>query len=894
MRPTPLWRRYDRLSGSDPAADVKDELGFHLESKVDDLVARGWRREDARKEARRQFGDILAVQRMGERIGEQMNHRRRLTDYWVDARQDLRFTLRTLRLDAGFTVVAILILALGIGANIAVFSVVNTILLRPLPFPSPQQLVRIVEKDAKSNESGKTYTADATQDFQQQNRTLQCVSGYFAFTGPNNFKLIGNGQPVPATGMLVAEGFFETLGVAPAAGRLFRHEEFIHHAQTTALLSYPYWKRQFKGDRSIIGQTVDLSDKVDLNNKSVVVVGVLPETFDFGAVFSPGAKVDLFVPYIMDDFRGDGNDLGLVGRLKPGISIAQAQNEADTLFPQFYFEHKHPEYGKGYTAQLTGLKQYVSGKLRRSLIVLWCAVGLILLIVCVNLSNLLLARAAARSKEFAMRSALGAGRSRILRQLLTESLVLAISGASLGLGLAWVVLAWLAHQSSLALPLLSMVRLDGAALAWTLAIAIAAAVLFGFAPALRMSSENLQESLKDGGHGASEGRRHDHLRSVLVISQISLACVLLVGAGLLLRSFLRVLDIDLGFEPSRAAAVSVDYDDGGNPARQAAIWQEVVTRASQIPGVEAAGISDNLPMSRNRGWGIAAKGQGPPKNEDFIPVFVYIVSPGYLKAMGMRLLAGRDVSWDDLVNNRDVVIINESVARKLWPGQNPIGRMAIAGGQSSEVIGVIADLRETSAEDEATTQMYLPATKQFGPEGSYLVVRSHMASASLATSVMRTLRDINPGQSAAEFKPIQGLVDHATSPRRFFAVLVGIFAGLGLLLASLGVFGVISYSVTRQTQEIGIKMALGASRSRVQLDVIARTLRLALIGIGIGVVASVAVARLIASLLFHTAPTDPLTFAAMVALLGGVALLAGYLPARRASKIDPMVALRTN
>ncbi len=894
MSPTPLWRRYDRMSGSDPAADVKDELRFHLETRVDDLVAQGWRPEDARKEAERLFGNIRAVQHMGERIGEHMDRRRRLTEYWADALRDFRFTFRTLRLDAGFTVVAILILALGIGANIAVFSVVNTILLRPLPFPNSQQLVRIVEKDAKSNESGKTYTADATQDYEQQNRSFQSVSGYFAFTGPNNFKLSGHGQPVPATGMLVAEGFFETLGVAPAAGRLFRHDEFIHNAQTAALLSYPYWQRQFKGDRSIIGRTVDLSDKVDLNNKSVVVVGVLPKTFDFGAVFSPGAKVDLFVPYIMDDFRDDGNDLALVGRLKPGISIAQAQNEADILFPQFYFEHKHPEYGKGYTAQLTDLKQYVSAKLRRSLIVLWCAVGLILLIVCVNLSNLLLARAAARGKEFAVRSALGAGRSRILRQLLTESLVLAISGAALGLGLAWAVLAWLAHQGSLALPLLGMVRIDGAALEWTLLTAIAAAVLFGTVPALRMSSGNLQESLKDGGHGASEGRRHDRLRSTLVISEIALACVLLVGAGLLLRSFLRVLDVDLGFEPSRAAAVSVDYDDGGNPARQAAIWQQVVTRASQIPGVEAAGISDNLPMSRNRGWGIAAKGQGRPKNEDFIGVFVYIVSPGYLKAMGMHLLAGRDVSWDDLVDNRNVVIINQSVARKLWPGQNPLGRIAIAGGAECEVIGVIGDLRESNVEDDASTQMYLPANKHFGPEGSYLVVRSKIAPSSLAISVMRTLREINPGQSASEFKPIQSLVDHATSPRRFFVLLVGVFAGLGLLLASLGIFGVISYSVTRQTQEIGIRMALGASRSRVQLDVISRTLRLALIGIGIGVIASVAAARLIASLLFHTAPTDPLTFAGMVALLGGVALFAGYLPARRASKIDPMVALRTN
>ena len=865
---------------------LDEELRAHIDLAIEDLVSRGMPEAQARRQALAQFG---GVQQARERYREG----RGLP--WLEIlMRDLRFTLRTLKGDSSFTVIAILILALGIGANIAVFSVVNTILLRPLPFPDSQQLVRIVEKDAKSNESGRTYTADATEEFQHLNRSFHCVSGYFAFTGPNNFKLSGNVQPAPATGMLVAEGFFETLGVEPAIGRLFRHEEFIHHAQPAALLSYPYWKRQFNADRSIIGQTVDLSDKVDLNNKSVIVAGVLPESFDFGAVFSPGAKVDLFVPYIMDDFRDDGNDLALVGRLKPGVTIGRAQSETDTLFPQLYAVKKHPEYGKPYTGQLTGLKQYISGKLRRSLIVLWCAVGVILLIVCVNLSNLLLARTAARGKEFAMRTALGAKRSQILRQLLTESLVLSTAGAGLGLGIAWAVLAWLAHQGSVSLPLLNMVRVDGAALTWTLLIAVGAAVLFGSTPALRMSRADLQEALKDGGHGACEGRKHDRLRSTLVVTEVTLACVLLVGAGLLLRSFLRVLDVDLGFEPSRAAAVSVDYDDGGSPARQASIWQEVVSRASQIPGVEAAGISDNLPMSRNRGWGIAAKGSAQPKDKDFIPVFVYIVSPGYIRAMGMRLISGRDVSWDDLANNRAVVVINESVARRLWPGQNPVGRIAYAGGAQPEVIGVIADVRESSVEEDGSAQMYLPATKQFGPEGSYLVVRSKLPPAALATSVMQTLRDINPGQSASEFKPIQGLVDHATSPRRFFVLLVGVFAGLGLLLASLGIYGVISYSVTRQTQEIGIRMALGATQARVQLDVIKRTLQLALIGIAIGVIASYAVARLIASLLFQTAPTDPLTFAAMVVLLGVVALLAGYLPARRASKIDPMVALRTN
>ena len=858
--------------------ELNEEMASHLQMAVEENMRRHMSAEEARRQALVRFG---GVQQALER------HRESRGLPWLDVLiQDLRFTFRTLRRDSGFTIVAVLILALGIGANIAVFSVVNTILLRPLPFRDPQQLVRIVQKNPKAGESSRTYTADATQDFQQQNHSFQSVSGYFAFTGPDNLKLVGTGQPVPVTSILVAEGFFQTLGVDPSLGHSFRSEEFVKHSQPVALLSYPFWKRQLGGDRSIVGKAINLS------NTSVIVIGVLPDTFDFGSVFSPGAKVDLFAPYIMDDFRDDGNDLALVGRLKHGVTLAQAQSEADQLFPQLYFEHKHPEYGKGYTGQVTGLKDYVSGKLRRSLIVLWCAVGLILLIVCVNLSNLLLARAAARSKEFAMRRALGARRWRLVRQLLTESLILATVGAVLGLGLAYVILSYLAHQGSIALPLLTMVRVDGTVLEWTLLIAVGSAVLFGPAPGLRMSGGNLQEVLKDSG--ASAGRKHNRMRSTLVITEIALACVLLVGAGLLLRSFLRVLDIDLGFQPSRAAAISVDYDDGGNPAKRAAIWQEIVRQSSMIPGVEAAGISDNLPMSRNRSWGIAAKGEEKRDDLGYLPVFVYIVSPGYLKAMGMRLMEGRDISWEDMSNNRSVVIINETVARKLWPGQDPIGRTALAGGTEPQVIGVIADVRESGAEDNAGAQMYLPATKQFGPEGANLVVRSKLPPTAVATSVMGTLRQINPGQPATEFKPIQGLVDRATSPRRFFVLLVGTFACLGLLLASLGIYGVVSYSVTRQTQEIGIRMALGATETRVQLDVIWETLRLALIGIALGMMASLAVARLIASLLFQTAPTDPFTFAGVVVLLGTVALLAGFLPARRASTIDPMVALRVN
>jgi predicted permease len=808
---------------------------------------------------------------------------------WLDVLlQDMRFTFRTLGRDPGFTIIAVLILGLGIGANITVFSVVNTILLRPLPFHTPQELVRILSKNPRGGESSMTYSADAMEELQRQNRSFQSVAGYFAFSGPDNLKRGGNGQPKPVTGLLVTGNFFPSLRVEPSLGRLFTPEESLHNSRPVALLSHAFWKQQFGGNPGILGQAIDL------NKTPVTVIGVLPESFDFGSVFSPGYKVDLYTPVILDDIRDEGNTMALVGRLKPEVTVVQAQAEADLLFPTLHFSLKHPEYGGSYTGHVLGLKDYVSGKLRQSLIVLWCAVGLILLIVCVNLSNLLLARGAARTNEFAMRTALGAGRWRLLQQLLTESLLLSFTGALLGLVIAFAITIYLAHQGSIALPLLSSVRVDGAALAWTLLVAVSAAVLFGLAPGLRFSSGDLQEALKDSGRGAAGSRQHDGLRSVLIVSEIALACVLLVGAGLLLRSFLRILDVDLGFTPSRAASISLDYDDKGDPAQRRVIWQEILRRVQAIPGVETAGITDDLPMSRNRSWGISAKGKSYRKGE-LESTFVYIVSPGYLNAIGMHLVEGRDIRWDDNDKKTGVVIINETVARRLWPGQDPIDRMASAGGTDARVIGVVADVHESSIEGNPGWQMYLPGVSPlFGPNMGQLVVRTKVPPEMLASSVMSTLRQINPGQPATEFRPIQNLVDHVVSPRRFFVLLVAVFAALGLILASLGIYGVVSYSVTQRTQEIGIRMALGASQSRVQMAVLARTLLLALIGIATGTVASLLTANLIASLLFGTAATDRLTFFGTSLLLLLVALLAGYIPAWRASRINPMVALRNN
>jgi predicted permease len=859
--------------------ELDAEMASHLEMAIEENIRRGMNPEEARRKAMVRFGGV-------QQAREQQREARGLP--WLDVlMQDLRFTLRTLSRDRGFAIIAVLILALGIGANIAGFSVVNTILLRPLPFRDPQQLVWLAGNNGAGGLSDMTYRVDAYEDYARANRSFQEMTAFSPYYSLSETKLVGNGTPKPLQSVWVAGNFFQMLGVQPVLGRQFTPEESVKGGRPVALLSYAFWQRQFHGDPAIVGQAITLGDE------RVTVIGVLPESFDFGAVFAPGTKMDLFVPLKMDIIRSWGHMLSVVGRLKPGVTIGQAQAEANVLYPQIRIAVQgNDSWSTDVMTSMLGLKDYISGKLRRSLIVLWCAVGLILLIVCVNLSNLLLARSAARSKEFAMRSALGAGRGRLVRQLLTESLVLSGAGALLGLSFAYAVVAYLAHQGSLALPLLSSVRVDASVLGWTLLIAIFAGLLFGVAPAFRISRGNLQDALKDSGHGASDSRTHERMRALLVVSEIGLACVLLVGAGLLLHSFLNVMRVDLGFEPSHAAAIKVDYDDGGNRDRRGAVLQNMLQRISVIPGIEAAGISDMLPLDRNRSWDLWAKGTyDKTKNYD---AFVYIVTPGYLKAMGLRLRSGRDFDWNDTSKSEPVIIINEAAARREWPGQDPLGRLAEGIGQGdTRVVGVISDVRESSVEESASPAVLVPVT-QAGPEGAELVVRTKLPPDVLASSVMGTLRQMNPGQPATEFRPIQQLVDHATSPRRFFMLLVSIFAGLGLLLASLGIYGVISYSVTRQTQEIGIRMALGASRSRVQAAVIRRTLRLALIGLVAGVVASVGVAKLIASLLYGTAPGDPVTFLGMVILLVVVALLAGYIPARRASRIDPMIALRTN
>jgi len=880
-------------------ADLEAEIASHLEMAIEENLQRGLSYREARRQALVRFGGL-------DMAKDQHREARGLMKLDI-LMQDIRHTLRSLGRDRGFTLVAILILALGIGANVAVFSVVNTLLLRPLPFQNADRLMWIAPPPTKCGQSCATYSTDAYDEFRTYSHSFQDVTGYFAFSGPGNLSLNRGGAPIPATSIDVIANFFQLLGVEPAMGRAFRPEDALNGAAPVILISDAWWRTQFNADPDIVGKAFDM------NGTQTTVIGVLPRNFDFGAVFSPGAKVDAITPLnLYGPPRNWGNIITMIGRVKPGVTLAQAQQDAEAAAPHMCWNNNRPlscgsyarKNGEGGVVPVP-LKDHVSGKLHRSLVVLWSAVGTILLIACVNLSNLLLARAASRSKEFAMRGALGATRFRIVRQLLTESLILSLSGAVLGLGLAYILVSWFAHQGAIALPLLSTLHIDGAALAWTLLIAISAAVLFGLVPGLRMAGGNLYETLKDSGQGSGQSRKHDRIRSILVVSEVALACVLLVGAGLLLRSFLHVLDVDLGFQPERAAAVKVEYDDtvpgdkDGSLAAQkrAAIFQEVIARVSAIPGVEAAGISDYLPLGQNRAWGMPwPKGVKHPDQSPGSPL-VYVVTPGYLRAMGTRV-QGRDFTWADGPKSQNVVMIDKALANYLaglahWPNGNAIGQMLDTGGNGSQIVGVVDDVHEETTEGDTGWQIYYPFI-QASPNQAQLVIRTTLPPASLAGNVLRTLRDMNPKQPAAEFKPIQSLVNHANSSRQFFMLLVAAFATLGIILAALGIYGVISYSVTQRTQEIGIRMALGASRSIVVGSVLSRTLRLAVIGIGVGALVSLLVSKAIAALLFNTAPSDPIAFGGMVVLIGTVAVLAGYLPARRASSINPMVALRNN
>jgi predicted permease len=853
-------------------ADLARELQADLELEEEEQRERGLPAEEARYAAQRAFGNTTLIREQTRAAWSRV---------WVESLlRDLGYGVRGMRRNAGSTLFAILIVGLGIGGASTVFSVVNALLLRPLPFRDPGQLVFI--------SNGENYSTQAEQfsDLRDQNRSFSDLAGWSGYYRAGDSELTGTGEPERLTSVPVTQNLFPLLGVEPAFGRSFTREECEgkYSAPTAMLLSNSFWRRRFASDPTVVGK------KLTLNNQPVTVIGVLPASFDFASIFAPGTPIDAFIPWpLTDDAKPHGNTMSIVGRLKPGVTIGGAQAELHVLAKQL--NSQHPERNP-VQPRLVPLDEHVSGQVRPALVVLMCAVGLVMLIVCANLSHLQMARMATRQKEMAIRAALGAGRFRLLRQVLTESVTLSCCGAALGLFLAVAGTRELAHLNTFNLPLLESVRVDRTTLIFTLLATVATGLLFGLAPAFQVLASKLRDGLQDAGRGWSGSRRHGWFRDGLAVSQFALACLLLVGAALLIQSFLRVLDVNLGYQPERAAALRIDPSFRvASLEQQNSFIDDVLRRTRSVPGITAAGITDVLPLGGDRSWQVAGKGQVYKKDE-YPEAFIRVVSDGYFEALGIPLKSGRKLTESDRASKELVVVVNETLARTLWPGQNPIGQIMTQDG-GRRVVGVVGDVHHGGPERSGGSEMYLPMRQTGDYAAMELVVRTVLPPDSLAAGIRTALRAIDPNLPVKDFQTLQGLVDKDISPRRFLVILLAGFAGFALLLASLGIYALISYSVNERTKEIGMRMALGASSGLVQRDVLTKTLRLALAGVALGTVGSFALSKWIESLLFGTTPTNPAVFSGVIVLLCAVALLAAYAPARRASRIDPMEALRT-
>jgi predicted permease len=867
------------------AADANDELLTFLDERVEHLVARGMTPEAARAEALLRLGVPLddASERLRDSAGkrERSVRTRRTLD---DLVQDMRFALRTLGRDRAFTISAIAIISLGIGASATVFSVADALLVRPLPFRDPGQLVWMANGKG-GGLSGQTAQVNHLLALHESARSFSDVAGYFAFYGVGDASLIRNGDAIRLSTVPVTQNFFSMLGVEPILGRSFTPEESTSDVTSVVMLSYNLWQHEFASDPAIIGKSITL------NNTPQTIVGVLPPSFDFGSIFAPGTRIDLFIPFPLTEANDrQGNTLAFIGRLKPGATIASATAEMAVLAPQI--TAIRPDRN-AFTPFLASLRSHVVGQIHSALVMLAFAVGTVMLIVCANLSNLLLVRASARRKEMAVRAALGAGRHRLVRQMLTESVLLSVAGAALGLVLAVIGTRMISRLQTVNLPLLSDVRIDASALAFIVALAVIAGLMFGMAPALQLSELGVNDALKASGRGTTGNRGARRMRTALVASEIALACVLLVGSGLLVRSFLRLLDVDLGFRPEMVTAIRIDPDQQvlSSQSRFSSYVDEALRLTKEIPGVQAAAITDGLPLGKNRTWWVRAEGE-MRKDMGMPLAYIRLASDGIVGAMGMQLVAGRDLAASDDSAHERVVMINETMARTLWPGQSAIGKVALID-TARRVVGVVRDVRHLALDQDAGLELYIPYRQIMDYPIVDLVVRSTVPPASLGKSVRAALAPISPNIALNQMQTLSEIVDRSVSPRRFFTLLLTAFAVFALALALFGIYGVISYTVAHQQQEIGVRMALGATQRVVQRKILGETLELAVIGIVLGTAASWLVARLLRSQLFGVSSTDPATYIAMVLVVTAVALLSGYLPARRASLIDPTVAFRS-
>ncbi len=805
--------------------------------------------------------------------------------------QDLRFGLRMLAKNPGFTAIAVITLALGIGANTAIFSVVNTILLRPLPYPQADRLEQVMRHYKSGNEPAVSATKFVF--WRQHNRVFSGLAAYDLLAG--GFNLTGGAQAEHITGIRVSADFFRVLGVSPALGRDFTGEEERPGGPDVVVLSNGLWKQRFGGDASIIGKPVSLS------GKSYTVIGVMPAGFES----NPAAQTWFPLRPVLNP-QEQSNLFLVLGRLKSGIRPERAQTDMARVGEAF--RQQYPDLmDKTESVAAVNYQQSLTGDTRPALLVLMGAVGLVLLIACANVANLLLARAIGRNKEIAIRTAVGADRSRLVRQLLTESTMLALAGGGLGLLVAEVGLRNLLTLVPENLPQIAQAGIDKPALIFTVLVALATGILFGLAPAFQTSRINLNDSLREGGGRTTGGARHGRLRSLLVVAEIALSLVLLAGAALLIETFINLRDVSPGFDPQNVLTMKLSLTDSkyNTTAAVTQFFRQVLDRTEATPGIQKAAFVTSLPMEIGPDLPFKIAGRKDNSTGD---AEWRTITPHYFSAMKISMLDGRAFRDSDSAHSAGVVIINKTLAHDFFPGQNPIGQhLTIGGGmgpefadESREIVGVVGDTKEQGLDNPARATVFIPwsqepdAFTRFGNQllPACLVARTRVSPMSLSAGVAKQVLEADSTQPVFQIQSLASIVGDSIARQHFDMILLGIFAVMALLLASIGIYGVISYSVTQRTHEIGIRLALGAQRGDVLALIVGQGLKLTLAGVAIGVVAALLAMRLLHSLLFGVKPSDPVTLVIVATLLTGSALLASYLPARRATKVDPMVALR--
>ena len=795
--------------------------------------------------------------------------------------QDVRYALRQLRKNPGFAAVALITLALGIGANSAIFSVIETVVLRPLPFADPDRLVWLNGKMPQTDEGG-VSPADF-MDYRAGNRSFEEIGAMSqaVMAGPSN---LSGDKPEQVITNLASANFFDTLGVRLLLGRDFQSEDEQASAPQAAILGYGVWKRDFGGDRNILGRSIRL------DGQSLTVIGVLPSDLPLLSE----AQIWLPAPLLhkLMHIRG-GHFLRVVGRLKPGVTLDQARADLDSVAAKL--ESQYPDTDKGWSLRARPLSEVLIGPVRPALLLIWAAAGLLLLIACANLANLILTRSIGRQKEFAIRTALGATRTRMIRQALTESLMLSIGGGTLGVLAATWGVRLLRASGPARVPRLEEVHIDPAVLAFAVGISLLTGAVFGLIPALQTSRLRFSEGLKESAH-TSTPASHKRLRSALVIGEIAISLALLVSAGLLIKSFWLTIHVNPGFQTQHVltARLGLNGPAYGDPDHRARFWQELEKRIANLPGVEAVGATSELPLTSEHSdnpFHIPGRSYGPSEFDD---AFFRQVTPGYLAAMRIPLLAGRWLDERDTANGPGTVLVNQAFAKRFFPGQDVLGKPLQLMGDlqpNREIVGIVGNISHTALSDPQQPEMYV-AYAQYAPPTMNLVVRAAANPDSLAASLLQTVRALDRDETISAIRSMDDIVDSSVSQPRFSSSLLSLFAALALMLASVGLYGVMAYSVSQRTNEIGIRIALGAKQTDVLKMIVVQGMKLALMGVAIGLAGALAIGRFLATMLYQVKPTDPLTLVFMSIALIGVSLLANYIPARRAAKVDPIVALR--